>query len=171
MVIAWILLASNGIVFARYYKFILPSFQPCGIKIWYFIFFLIDSIHVNLIYFKQLRFHIHRSFMVLALILNIIALIVILIESKWNWITSNRKIPFAHSITGILSIILAVAQVPLKFEIFSINNLLKRKFSKVILGILRPDLKSEQRKLFNHVHRTFGILTFLLASTLNRGCI
>jgi hypothetical protein len=68
--------------------------------------------------------------MVLALILNIIALIVILIETKWKWITSNLKIPFAHSITGILSIILAVAQVPLKFEIFSTINLLKKKIFK-----------------------------------------
>jgi hypothetical protein len=56
--------------------------------------------------------------MVLALILNIIALFVILSETNWNWITSGPTVAFTHSIIGIFTIIFAVAQVKLKIEIF-----------------------------------------------------
>lgn len=90
MVIAWLLLASTGILFARYYKHIFPNTKPFGIQIW---------------------FHIHRPFMIATEVLSIIALLIILSDLGWKWVSSQLKVAFAHSILGILTICFAFIQV------------------------------------------------------------
>jgi hypothetical protein len=105
MIVAWLLLATNGIIFARYYKHLLPKTKPCGIQIW---------------------FHLHRTLMVSVLVLNIAGLIVILFDLNWNWVNPDRKVEFTHSIFGILVVILTVVQVYL--HIVVVVEMLKLMF-------------------------------------------
>lgn len=123
MVISWIVLAPNAILFARYFKFIFPSVKPCNIQFW---------------------FHIHRPFMMCVTLASLAAFITILWDNKWSWVDYEiDMIEFIHSIFGICTIGFSVIQM--------------------ILGTLRPDKDHPRRCVFNHVHRTLGISTFILS--------
>ncbi len=90
MVIAWMLFASTGILFARYYKYLFTRRKFFGLDFW---------------------FVIHRPIMVFVLVFSIIALLVILSQLDWKWISTDRKVAFTHSIFGIFAIIFAFIQV------------------------------------------------------------
>jgi hypothetical protein len=91
MVVAWVLFASTGILFARYYKFLLKEKNILGSKFW---------------------FVIHRPVMLLVPVISIIALLVILAKLDWKWVSAKEdKTAFAHSIFGIVAIGLAFFQV------------------------------------------------------------
>lgn len=89
MVIAWVLLATTGILAARYYKYIFPDVKLCKIDFW---------------------FHIHRPLMILVPVISLISFIVILSQLNWNWVSSSSSIGLAHSIFGIFTITLSIIQ-------------------------------------------------------------
>ena len=90
MAICWMLFVSTGIIIARYYKYLLPKKDMCGMKCW---------------------FAIHRPLMILASLTAISAFIVILSFMEWTWIEIDEPIQFSHSIFGIVSIGTIVIQV------------------------------------------------------------
>ena len=96
MIFAWIVLASTGMLFARYFKFIFPKIKPFNLQFW---------------------FVIHRSFMTLTLFIALAALFFILWFKNWKWVDMEREnfIAFGHSIVGIVAIGLTFAQPILAF--------------------------------------------------------
>ena len=90
MVIAWILFASTGVLTARYYKFLGPNSDICGLKLWFIL---------------------HRSFMLLATVLSIAGFVIIFAQLNWNWVSMTDGKVFLHSIFGIVAIVIAVIQV------------------------------------------------------------
>jgi hypothetical protein len=102
MVIAWILLASTGILFARYFKFLLPKKELCGVKFWFLM---------------------HRPVMILATALTITGFIIILSQLNWQWVPPEDNLEFAHSVFGIIAVAVSVFQVIfLKINIQCLNN-------------------------------------------------
>lgn len=89
MIFAWIVLASTGILVARYFKLSWPKRKICGKAVW---------------------FAIHRALMMTAVLLTLIAFVLILIYKKGQWTSRMSQREFAHSIVGILVIGLATAQ-------------------------------------------------------------
>ena len=90
MVIAWMFCASTGILIARYYKFLLPNVKLFDLQFW---------------------FVIHRPLMIFVPIVAITAFIVILADLDWKWVESSERLPFAHSIIGIITIGFSLIQV------------------------------------------------------------
>jgi hypothetical protein len=90
MIIAWIFLASTGILIARYYKFLFPQIRINNVDFWFFV---------------------HQPVMFMVPILTIIGFIVVLAELKGKWISSEDKVKFTHSIFGIVTLGLSVLQV------------------------------------------------------------
>jgi hypothetical protein len=90
MVIAWILLASTGILIARYFKDLMPNTEIFGVKIWFII---------------------HRPIMILVTAISITAFIVILAGLEWKWVSPDDKLEFTHSIFGIVTISVSILQV------------------------------------------------------------
>jgi hypothetical protein len=122
MVTAWVL-ALTGILFARYYKNSFPNWKLLNIDFW---------------------FVVHRPLMILVSLVSVIALILILAQLEWKWLTlQSGSVSFSHSVFGILTISFAVIQV--------------------FMGILRPDKDSKHRHIFNNVHRAIGLLSMALA--------
>ena len=89
MIIAWILFASTGILFARYYKFIFPEKNISGVAFWFFI---------------------HRIMMVMVPVLSIVAFVLIFSQLKWNWVRVGFTNNFLHSIAGAVTIGLSIIQ-------------------------------------------------------------
>jgi hypothetical protein len=87
MIVSWIFLAPIGIFIARYYKSLLSRKKS---QFWFFI---------------------HRVVLVFATLLSIAAFILVLADQSWTWASYQNGISFAHSITGIITIALAVVQV------------------------------------------------------------
>jgi hypothetical protein len=94
MIIAWITFASTGIFFARYFKFLFDERPFCGVQFWFFI---------------------HRPVMIFVPICSIAALLVILAQLNWKWVSSSQSISLAHSIVGIVAICLSFFQVHIQF--------------------------------------------------------
>lgn len=94
MIFAWMMLASTGIVFARYYKFIFPDFKPFKLPVW---------------------FVVHRTFMMLVPIVTITGFIVILADQDWTWLDQSIALNFAHSIIGIITLSFSVIQMLVAF--------------------------------------------------------
>ena len=92
----------------------------------------------------QFWFFIHRPLMICVPILSIIAFLIILSQLQWSWIVNTSQPNFAHSIIGIITISFSVLQV--------------------IGAFFRVDKDHPKRFIFNHIHRTLGIVTFILAS-------
>jgi hypothetical protein len=92
MVIAWMFMASVGILMARYMKFI--PYEFFELKFW---------------------FVIHRPMMISVVVFSIVGFILILAQVGWKWIDPAEKLNFAHSITGIVTIFLANIQIYVAF--------------------------------------------------------
>jgi hypothetical protein len=92
MVIAWMLMASIGILMARYMKYL--PYEIFKLKFW---------------------FVIHRPLMILVVLLSIIGFILIFAQVGWKWIDPAEKLNFAHSITGTITIVLANIQIYVAF--------------------------------------------------------
>ena len=90
MIIAWMLFASTGILFARYYKYLYPNIKLCGVQFWFLM---------------------HRPIMLLVPILSIISFLIILSQLDWFWVLSSIPVAFTHSIFGIIAIIFSIIQV------------------------------------------------------------
>lgn len=122
MVIAWVF-ALTGILFARYYKETFLNFKLCNIDFW---------------------FVIHRPLMIVVSLVSIVALILILVQLDWKWLTlQSGSVSFSHSLFGIITISFSVIQV--------------------IMGTIRPDKDSKYRHIFNIAHRIIGLLCMLFA--------
>ena len=93
MVISWLLLATTGILLARYYKYLLPYVKTCGVQFWFLM---------------------HRIIMIFVPLLSIISFIVILAQLNWEWVLTENKLDLTHSIFGILAICLSIIQVSKK---------------------------------------------------------
>lgn len=90
MIFVWLYLVPNGILIARYYKNLLPSFRILKAPFW---------------------FNLHRLFMVISLLLVIPAFILILAHENWRWVSPDNRTKYAHSILGIVTIGLLFFQV------------------------------------------------------------
>ena len=122
MIFAWIILVSTGILVARYFKPAWPKSKICGKPVW---------------------FAIHRTVMVTAVVLTLISFVLILVYKKGQWSSPLSKRAFAHSIVGILVIILATAQP--------------------FMAIFRCHPDAQYRFIFNYAHATVGICAFTLS--------
>ncbi len=90
MIIAWLALASTGILIARYYKYVLPKAKLCGVQFW---------------------FNFHRIIMIFVTTLSIVSFIIILSQLNWSWVSDSDSVSYTHSIFGILTICLSIIQV------------------------------------------------------------
>lgn len=94
MVISWILLASTGILFARYGRNLRigTNRKMMGDWIW---------------------FQIHRSIQCLVSVATLLGFFLILVEEKGKWVTVNSDGPriFAHSILGVIIVCCTLLQV------------------------------------------------------------
>lgn len=90
MVISWVLFVSTGILLARYYKYLLPNFKLFGVEFWFLL---------------------HTPIMIFAIVCTIIAFCVALAALEGMWPKAADEVKFAHSIFGILTIIISLIQV------------------------------------------------------------
>jgi hypothetical protein len=90
MIVAWVLLAPNGILIARNYKFLFGDRKFLGVKFW---------------------FTLHPTLMMAVPLISLIGLLIVLSWHHWLWIEADEKIEFSHSIFGIVAISLAFVQV------------------------------------------------------------
>ena len=102
MTLAWILVASIGFLFARYYRDMFNNLSIMNRHVWYFV---------------------HRTAMVFVVCVTFIAFMVILSDLKWAWTDQSDTIAFVHSIFGILAGSMAAIQVDLS-GLFNFNILL-----------------------------------------------
>ncbi|CAF0843835.1 unnamed protein product [Brachionus calyciflorus] len=123
MIISWMILATFGMAIARYYKFIFPDVRLFDLKIW---------------------FVIHRPIMIVSYILTFIGFFIILADQNWTWVDKSRPTAFAHSIFGIIVIILA--------------------FIQIFVAFFRPHQDHSTRYIFNYFHGVNGALLLLLST-------
>lgn len=116
-IIAWIGLCSIGVVLARYYKPMWISKKLFGTAIW---------------------FQVHRAVMIVAAVLNLIAVIVIFNGSFEIYGTNLQK---AHPIFGIIVTVLSILNC--------------------VGGFLRPGPKSQYRPYFNWGHLVMGLGSYI----------
>jgi len=92
MVVAWILFASTGILFARYGRLlhIKERFTVLSESIW---------------------FQIHRLALFIAALATLLGFFLILSQASGQWIDSDNGHPFAHSILGIIIVCCSQIQV------------------------------------------------------------
>lgn len=95
MVITWMLLASTGILIARYYKFLFPTIRINNVDFWFFI---------------------HQPVMFLVPILTIVGFIVVFAHLKGEWVKTDDRLEFIHSIFGMVALGLSVLQVFYQFR-------------------------------------------------------
>ncbi|CAF2406050.1 unnamed protein product [Rotaria sp. Silwood2] len=126
MILAWIVFASAGILFARYGRRIRfgDTSKLFGADIW---------------------FQMHRSIVILAAITILVGLIIILAKGENESVQRNRdeQRVKAHSALGFIVIGCTLLQV--------------------VMGLFRCGPQSAHRFIFNWIHRTVGILAFILS--------
>jgi len=107
MVIAWMVFASTGILFARYGRLIniARRIQCLGEVIW---------------------FQIHRATLCLAALLTLIGFLIILAQAEGQWVDISNGRLFAHSILGI--IIVCCSQIQIWMAIFRCNPNNSRRY-------------------------------------------
>jgi hypothetical protein len=97
MILAWILFASIGMLFARYYKFILPKVVVHKTNFWFLV---------------------HRPLMTLVAILTVIGFILILADLGGSWVDNDiSDATYAHAMFGIFTVIFVIIQVKQTHEI------------------------------------------------------
>ncbi len=89
MVFTWIVLASTGILIARYFKRSWSDRKICRKAIW---------------------FALHRTIMTCVAILTLISFVLIIVYKKGQWIPQTDQREFVHSIIGIIVISFAIIQ-------------------------------------------------------------
>lgn len=115
MIIAWVGSASVGIFMARYMKVAFGKREMLGTKVW---------------------FTFHRALLVFTVLVTIIATVIIFIHAG-HWM------PGAHTVVGIIVLVLAVIQP--------------------IMAWFRPHPGDSNRYLFNWAHRGVGLSSLVLA--------
>ncbi|CAI4221756.1 unnamed protein product [Auanema sp. JU1783] len=126
MVLSWIFFIPSAFLFARMLRDSFADKKPFGLAIW---------------------FHVHRTFNYIGLFLMVASILVIFISKDWRWMGPGSHASSAkqvHTITGVISTALAVAQP--------------------ILSLFRCPANHSQRSLFNWSHRLIGIISFILAT-------
>lgn len=124
MVIAWIFFSSNAIFIARYGDFVFKK------------------VKITKGSFSTIM---HRLFMTLVILISWTSFFVILAELKGKWVESSKGVSFAHSIAGIVVIVVA--------------------FFQGISGVMKIFIKPKKpAKFLRYVHRIIGIFCFILAS-------
>ena len=117
MVLTWCLLVPIGILFARYFKYLLASNTCCNVPFW---------------------FVIHRPLLVISPIIAILAFIIVFSVLNWKWVDSVLTLDFVHSIFGIITIVLAVVQSILGFSRCDVGHKYRYIYNHThrMLGIL-----------------------------------
>ncbi|RNA37234.1 ferric-chelate reductase 1 isoform X1 [Brachionus plicatilis] len=124
MVIAWVFLSSNAVIIARYYDFIFKRFE---------------------IFRANFSTNVHRSFMALVVVLSLAAFFVIFAELNGKWVSSTKGVNLAHSIVGIVAIVMSLFQA--------------------VSGVTKIFIKPKKpAKFLRYVHRIIGIFCFVLAT-------
>ncbi|KAI3390105.1 hypothetical protein SNEBB_010146 [Seison nebaliae] len=122
MLTAWYVLIPLGFFLARYHRVSLAKSLLLGKAAWFLG---------------------HVSLMICGSIIAWIGFILILVQLHGKWVKSSYKKLFAHSIIGMIALIVAI-----------INP---------IGGIFRPNVGAKGRKVFNWVHRLSGLTGIILA--------
>ncbi|CAF4017969.1 unnamed protein product [Rotaria sp. Silwood2] len=122
MLFIWILFVPTGILIARYFKQSWPTRKLCG---------------------KQMWFAVHRSVMIFAAIMTLIAFAAILKYNQGTWVSQNESREFAHSIIGMLVISAAIIQPT--------------------MALFRCHPDHQYRFIFNYVHAIVGIGALILS--------
>ncbi|CAF2519068.1 unnamed protein product [Rotaria sp. Silwood2] len=122
MLFIWILFVPTGILIARYFKQSWPTRKLCG---------------------KQMWFAVHRSVMIFAAIMTLIAFAAILKYNQGTWVSQNESREFAHSIIGMLVISAAIIQP--------------------MMALFRCHPDHQYRFIFNYVHAIVGIGALILS--------
>ncbi|CAF3089078.1 unnamed protein product [Rotaria sp. Silwood2] len=122
MLFIWILFVPTGILIARYFKQSWPTRKLCG---------------------KQMWFAVHRSVMIFAAIMTLIAFAAILKYNQGTWVSQNESHEFAHSIIGMLVISAAIIQPT--------------------MALFRCHPDHQYRFIFNYVHAIVGIGALILS--------
>lgn len=115
-------------------------------------------------------FNIHRPFMILIVIVELVAFLVILSSLDWSWVETDEKVNFVHSIFGITTIGLSIIQVIIQIIIvhcISLLLLLFVCFCQVSVAFFRPHPGTPKRYIFNYFHRSVGLSAFVLSSNFN----
>ncbi|PAV82894.1 hypothetical protein WR25_21162 [Diploscapter pachys] len=126
---AWWILGSSAILIARYFKPLFPRQKLCGTAVW---------------------FQLHRDLNIIALVLQILAVIFIYYQAGWVWYecsylcTSDDFSKKMHAITGFFATCLALSQP--------------------IFAFFRPSPHSKYRIFFNWLHWFVGMAAWSFAS-------
>lgn len=122
MLFTWILFVSTGIIIARYFKKTWLTKKLCGKPIW---------------------FSVHRTVMIFAAIMTLVAFGCILISKRGAWINGNLSLELTHSIIGIFVVIAVAIQLT--------------------MALFRCNPNHQYRFIFNYAHRMVGFSTFILS--------
>lgn len=123
MILAWVTMASVSVTVARHYKGLLPATELFGKRIW---------------------FHIHRTLMVLVVVLTAIGFVVIFVHvGGYVKAADGNMTSRAHPVLGIIVMVLTILNP--------------------IIAVFRPLPNSHRRPIFNWVHRIVGMLAKILA--------
>ena len=91
-------------------------------------------------------FVIHRHVMQSILIISVLSFVLIFYAKNWEWADSSSLKGFSHSIVGIVTIFLC--------------------FVQPFIAYFRPGKYDDKRPMFNFLHRSIGLLTYLLSSKI-----
>lgn len=124
MIFAWVLFASVGLLMPRYYKYICKPAKVCGSHVWFIL---------------------HFSLMIIVALFNIIALLVILSDLNWKWISTTRPLHFTHSVFGMMAMGLI--------------------FLQLLLGTIQTKFRkdSKLRKASQITHSTIGAIALVFS--------
>ncbi|KAJ1347385.1 hypothetical protein KIN20_002423 [Parelaphostrongylus tenuis] len=129
LIFAWWVLGSSAILIARYFKPLFPHKKLFGTAVW---------------------FQLHRDIFVVAVVLQVLAVIFIFWQAGWVWYQCSYKCTpedFSkkmHTITGVIATVLAVTQP--------------------FFAFLRPSPDSRYRYMFNWGHWLIGMAAWSFAS-------
>ncbi|WKX95495.1 hypothetical protein Q1695_012169 [Nippostrongylus brasiliensis] len=133
MILSWFFFVPTAVMFARFLRSSWPIVKPGGLLIW---------------------FHVHRSFNLLALALNISSFICILTANNWTWTgpgSHSSKWGKVHTMVGVFALCLAWLQ-PFVSAMRLVNS-------------LQCNPTHPRRPFFNWVHRLIGLMAVILATT------
>ena len=89
-------------------------------------------------------FILHRHAMQLVSALSLIGFYFVFAAKYWTWVAVQNVKGFAHSIGGVLALLLV--------------------FVQPVIAYFRPGKYDDNRPWFNFLHRSIGLLAYLLAS-------
>lgn len=143
---AWWILGSSAILIARYFKPLFPRQKLCGTAVW---------------------FQLHRDLNIIALVLQILAVIFIYYQAGWVWYECS------YLCTSDVSNLLGKYFIPSVIQDFSKKMHAITGFfatclalSQPIFAFFRPSPHSKYRIFFNWLHWFVGMAAWSFASKI-----